>query len=98
MTTAIPPERFASLVPSSRASPRPALPVLRSYTISVQRKERSGRWNQVASWTVRTDEEDMSGPLSMGLKPNYRILVNEGRPPGPEALTTEAPDDSRRTD
>jgi hypothetical protein len=81
MSTPIPPEKFVSLIPSSKASPKPSDPPARHYTISVQRKERSGRWNQVATWSVSTDEPDMAGPLQMGLKPNYRILVNEGKPP-----------------
>lgn len=78
----ISPERFSTLVPSSRASPKPT-PARKSrfYTISVQRKEQSGRWNQVGSWIVVTEEEDMAGPLRMGLKDNYRILITEGRPP-----------------
>lgn len=76
----IPPNQFATMVPSSRASPKPQAPPQKRYTISVQRKERSGRWNQVATWTVVTDEEDMAGPLMMGLKPNYRILINNGPP------------------
>jgi hypothetical protein len=82
MSTPIPPEKFISMIPSSKASPRTQdRPQERHYTISVQRKERSGRWNQVATWVVVTTEEDMAGPLQMGLKPNYRILVNEGKPP-----------------
>jgi hypothetical protein len=80
-THPIPPDRFATMVPSSKASPKPPKPKPARYTITVQRRERSGRWNQVATWAVTTDEEDMNGPLSMGLKPNYRILVNAGPPP-----------------
>lgn len=85
----IPPNQFATMVPSSRANPRPAAPPQKRYTISVQRKERSGRWNQVATWTVVTDEEDMAGPLMMGLKSNYRILVAEGKPPSQEEASCE---------
>lgn len=72
------------LVPSSKATPKTPSPASwRHYTITVQRRERSGRWNQVATWTVHTDEEDMHGPLQMGLRENYRILVREGHPPPP---------------
>lgn len=37
----------------------------------------------MATWTVTTDEADMAGPLMMGLKPNYQIIINEGKPPDP---------------
>lgn len=91
-TNPIPPERFATLVPSSKATPLPTPTPrpLKFYTITVRRKDRSGRWNQVASWAVRTDEEDMRGPLAMGLKDNYQILVVEGRPPTAEFEETQS--------
>lgn len=72
------------MVPSSKASPKPVKLPQKLYTITVQRKERSGRWNQVASWIVSTDEDDMAGPLAIGLKDNYRIVVREGKPPAIE--------------
>jgi hypothetical protein len=79
----IPPDRFSTLVPSSKAAPKtlPPKPVKRQYTITVRRRDRSGRWNQVATWVVITDEEDMAGPLAMGLKPNYQVIINAGPPP-----------------
>jgi hypothetical protein len=86
-STPIPPDRFSTLVPSSRASPpktAPPKPVKKHYTITVRRKDRSGRWNQVATWAVITDEEDMAGPLAMGLKSNYQIIIASGPPPLPE--------------
>ena len=49
---------------------------MHKYTILVQRKDKSGRWRELASWQVTTDEEDMEGPLRAGLKDNYRIIIN----------------------
>lgn len=71
-------------VPSSRAN-LPAKPRSQLYTMSIQRRESNnqGRWREIASWTLTTAEEDMSGPLNCGLRPNYRIVVvplSEGLP------------------
>jgi hypothetical protein len=66
------------------------MPVKRHFTITVRRKDSSGRWNQVATWAVTTDEDDMQGPLAMGLKPNYQIIVNSGPPPTTEEETPDA--------
>lgn len=75
------------MTPSSRANLKPMKPKAKTYTISVQRRTKGGRYGEVASWSVVTDEEDMGGPLSMGLKDNYRIVIREGKD-----------DDSGRTD
>jgi hypothetical protein len=69
-------ETFLKQVPSSRAESKPTPPRLHSYEIRVQRRE-TGRWNQVGRFTVTTVETDMIGPLRMGLKDNYRILITE---------------------
>jgi len=51
-----------------------------TYSLSVQRRDSSGRWREIASWTLTTTETDMDGPLNCGLKPNYRIIINEAKP------------------
>lgn len=50
-----------------------------TYTISVQRRESTitGRWREIASWTLTTTETDMAGPLNCGLRPNYRIIIEQ---------------------
>lgn len=83
----IDPSKFSQLVPSSRASQKPPKAKAKPYTISVQRRDKGGRFREIASWIVTTDEEDMAGPLGMGLRDNYRIVVREGKT-----------DDSGRTD
>lgn len=75
------------MTPSSRAAIKPPRAKARPYTISVQRRDKGGRFREIASWVVITDEEDMVGPLGMGLKDNYRIAIKEGKD-----------DDSGRTD
>lgn len=89
----ISPEKFAQLVPSSRANQKPPKPEAKPYAISVQRRDKGGRFREVAQWTVITEEPDMAGPLSMGLKDNYRIVIREGK-----SFTEESSDDSRRPD
>lgn len=75
----IPPEKLLKMVPSSRANPPrvSVAPEEHRYLLSVQRKDRSGRFREVASWTVTTTEPDMQGPLQMGLRDNYRILITD---------------------
>ena|SRR5215510_14014699 len=71
--------QLLSRVPSSRANPPMPQPKLLTYSMSVQRKDPSGRWREIASWTLSTSENDMEGPLNCGLKANYRIVINEGK-------------------
>jgi hypothetical protein len=79
MPVNIPKDQFLRMVPSSRANPAktPVEYEIRGYTITVQRKTRSGRWGEIATFFVASDEPDMQGPLAMGLKDNYRIMVQE---------------------
>lgn len=72
------PGDFMHMVPSSLASaPAPAAP-WRYYSVSVQRKKpEGGRWLEIASWTFYTNENDMIGPLSCGLRSNYRLIILE---------------------
>ena len=68
-----------SLVPSSRANPPAPLHKQATYSMSVQRREsnNTGRWREIAAWTVVTAEDDMAGPLNCGLRPNYRIVITK---------------------
>jgi len=76
----IEPSKFLDMVPSSRATPPPKLGSVHQYNISVQRLDpKSNRWKELATWDVTTVETDMYGPLSCGLKPNYRIILSEGK-------------------
>jgi hypothetical protein len=78
MPVNIPKDQFLRMIPSSRANQtKPSTTEIKGFTITVQRKTRSGRWAEVASWDVATNELDMQGPLAMGLKDNYRIIVQE---------------------
>lgn len=98
------PKDFMHLVPSSKASPPMPLPRYHSYSISVQRREsnNSGRWREIATWNVTTFEDDMHGPLNCGLRPNYRIIVNQLSDTipfrDPSHASSSEPDDTRASD
>jgi hypothetical protein len=94
--------RLLSQVPSSRADPpKPPAPT-QTYTISIQRRESAGegRWYKIASWRVTTTETDMMGPLSCGLRDNYRVFITQEKESPPDVNSTQAqpPDDTYRVD
>lgn len=65
------------MVPSSAARPKPTIPQteLRGYTISVQRRNRVNRWNEMVKLEIWTDEPDLKA-LSWGLMDNFRLIIN----------------------
>jgi hypothetical protein len=86
--------RLLSQVVSSRITePKSQPPPLLAYTISVQRRETAGegRWYKVASWRVLTTETDMLGPLTCGLRDNYRILIHSEGQGSPAPSPDEEP-------
>jgi hypothetical protein len=51
-------------------------PVLQTYRIALQRLDPGKRrWRELASWLVSTSESDMAGPLNVGLREGYRVVV-----------------------
>lgn len=77
MVVAINPGVFMKLVPKGQSKERSGRK-MRKWKISVQRfTPDARRWKEIASWTVLTLEDGMTGLLNAGMRDGWRVVVLE---------------------